>query len=353
MRDELLGRPAKDQDFVVPGVGYEELRDALAPARSRGGPRGRRATRRAEALPERPGASLARPGRDRVRAAAHRALDRPRQARLRDRRVAGDLAGAGHGAPRLHDQRDREAARDRRAPRSVQGQGGPRARACCGPSRPRASARTRFASSAGSASSPSTTSTRTSRPSRRCARTPSRCGSSRRSGSAAGSQPTGWGSSRSCCSARIPPRRSGSPRDTGRLRRAAAGARVRMTSRSSRPPPMRATHSRCVSVRSSEDSHQPRRRERSLRRLRYSDAARTGASPQRCEGRPDTVPDTEPLDRPPCARALRRGDCARCCDACGSPPATTRPPRGCTPLEQASDAPHRLVRSRDRRRRSA
>ena len=31
MRDELLGRPAKDQDFVVPGVGYEELRAALAP----------------------------------------------------------------------------------------------------------------------------------------------------------------------------------------------------------------------------------------------------------------------------------------------------------------------------------
>jgi tRNA nucleotidyltransferase (CCA-adding enzyme) len=31
VRDELLGRPAKDQDFVVPGVGYEELRDALAP----------------------------------------------------------------------------------------------------------------------------------------------------------------------------------------------------------------------------------------------------------------------------------------------------------------------------------
>ena len=31
MRDELLGRPAKDQDFVVPGVGYDELREALAP----------------------------------------------------------------------------------------------------------------------------------------------------------------------------------------------------------------------------------------------------------------------------------------------------------------------------------
>lgn len=31
MRDELLGRPAKDQDFVVPGVGYDELRNALAP----------------------------------------------------------------------------------------------------------------------------------------------------------------------------------------------------------------------------------------------------------------------------------------------------------------------------------
>jgi tRNA nucleotidyltransferase (CCA-adding enzyme) len=31
VRDELLGRPHKDQDFVVTGVGYEQLRDALAP----------------------------------------------------------------------------------------------------------------------------------------------------------------------------------------------------------------------------------------------------------------------------------------------------------------------------------
>jgi tRNA nucleotidyltransferase/poly(A) polymerase len=31
VRDELLGRPHKDQDFVVPGVGYEQLRDALSP----------------------------------------------------------------------------------------------------------------------------------------------------------------------------------------------------------------------------------------------------------------------------------------------------------------------------------
>jgi tRNA nucleotidyltransferase (CCA-adding enzyme) len=31
VRDELLGRRAKDHDFVVPGVGYDELRAALAP----------------------------------------------------------------------------------------------------------------------------------------------------------------------------------------------------------------------------------------------------------------------------------------------------------------------------------
>jgi tRNA nucleotidyltransferase (CCA-adding enzyme) len=31
VRDELLARPHKDQDFVVPGLGYEELRDALQP----------------------------------------------------------------------------------------------------------------------------------------------------------------------------------------------------------------------------------------------------------------------------------------------------------------------------------
>jgi tRNA nucleotidyltransferase (CCA-adding enzyme) len=31
VRDELLGIPHKDQDFVVPNVGYDELREALAP----------------------------------------------------------------------------------------------------------------------------------------------------------------------------------------------------------------------------------------------------------------------------------------------------------------------------------
>jgi hypothetical protein len=31
VRDELLGLEAKDADFVVPGVGYDELRAALEP----------------------------------------------------------------------------------------------------------------------------------------------------------------------------------------------------------------------------------------------------------------------------------------------------------------------------------
>jgi tRNA nucleotidyltransferase (CCA-adding enzyme) len=31
VRDEVLGKPHKDQDFVVPGVGYDELRTALEP----------------------------------------------------------------------------------------------------------------------------------------------------------------------------------------------------------------------------------------------------------------------------------------------------------------------------------
>ena len=226
VRDELLGRPAKDQDFVVPGRRLRRAARRARAARAGRGPRGRRAARRAEAVPERPRASLDRAGRDRVRAAAHRALDGAGQARLRDRRVARDLARAGHGAPRLHDQRDREAPGDRRAARSVRRAGKTSARACSGRSRPRASARTRCGSSAGSASSPSTTWSRTSRRSRRCARTPSRCGSSRRSASAGASARTGWVSCRSCSLGAHPAKALRLARDTGVLVRAHPGVRT-------------------------------------------------------------------------------------------------------------------------------
>ena len=56
----------------------------------------------------------------------------------------------------------------------------------------------------------------------------------------------------------------------------------------------------------------PRRRERccGVCVIRRSSS---GASPQRVEGRPDTVSDDGAARRPACPRALRRGDCARCC----------------------------------------
>ena len=64
-------------------------------------------------LPARPALRALAPAGIEFAPPRRRALDRAGPPRLRDRRRRLDLARAGHGAPRLHDQRDREAARDR------------------------------------------------------------------------------------------------------------------------------------------------------------------------------------------------------------------------------------------------
>ena len=114
VRDELLGRESKDADFLVPGLDSAQLRAALAAARPGRGARRRRAAGRDAPLSADARAAGARAGRDRVRAAAARALDRPGPARLRDRRrPLGERRGRPR-PPRLHRQRDRAPARRRR-----------------------------------------------------------------------------------------------------------------------------------------------------------------------------------------------------------------------------------------------
>ena len=113
------GSRVQGADFVVPGVGHAELRAALEPhgrvedlvvADQRVGvrllPRDRTLARsRRPGSSSRRRASSARPG--------------PGRHDFEIVADAGDLARAGHGAARLHDQRDRAAARDRRAARSA------------------------------------------------------------------------------------------------------------------------------------------------------------------------------------------------------------------------------------------
>ena len=120
-------------------------------------------------------------------------------------------------AARLHDQRDRAAARDRRGPRPARRPRRPRARASCARRARRASATTRCGSCAACASSRSSASSRTRTRCARCASGRRGSSTSRASGSAAGSRRTGWASCRSSCSARSPAKALRLARDTGVL----------------------------------------------------------------------------------------------------------------------------------------
>ena len=210
MRDELLGRPAKDQDFVVPGVGYDELREALAPhgrvedlevAGRRVGLRLYPSDRALRSLapagiefaPPRTERSTG-PGRHDFEIVASPEISLEQDMARRDftinaiakRLETGELLDPFDGQEDLRGAR----APDRLARELPRGSAAPRPRA---PLRLRARPR------------PGRADARADARERRVG-APRLGGAHRRRAQ----QPTGWGSSRSCCSARIPPRRSGS-----------------------------------------------------------------------------------------------------------------------------------------------
>ena len=207
VRDELLGIPHRDEDFLVPGVDQAGLRSAPRAPRPRRGHGGSRAARRRAALPSRPRRARARARGHRADAAARRTVDRAGPPRLRDRQRRVDRARGGHGPSGLHDQRDGDPAR--RTATLIDPFGGvddlASARAAhrrpdelrgrSAPARPRAPVRVaaRLRPRAGDRWP-------RCRPLRRASPT------SRPSESAAGSRPTGRASSRSSCSGAKPAR---------------------------------------------------------------------------------------------------------------------------------------------------
>ena len=185
VRDELLGIPHADEDFLVPGLDQAGLRAALEPhgrvddmevhgqlvgvrfhprdpAVRGGGARGHRADA----------------------AAAPSAASGRGTATSRSSRIPRVVDRGRHGAPRLHRQRDGERLE---TDELVDPFGGrvDLERGSCARSRPRASGGSPAASSAACASSRSSTS-RPPRDPRADAARPAACGTSRRSGSAAG-----------------------------------------------------------------------------------------------------------------------------------------------------------------------
>ena len=342
-RPRRAARPARcrEHDFVVPGVGHAELRAALEP-------HGRvedlivADQQRGRPLPAaRPRCASTPAGGHRVRAAARRAVDRPRPARLRDRRRRRHLARGGHAAARLHDQRDRTPSRDRRAARPARRARGPRAarpphdepdelprRPAA--NRPRPAVRRR-----------SSTSTRTRTPCGRCASGRRRSGTSRPSGSAAGSPRTGWESCRSCCWAPSPRRPCGSratrasssiscpssSRCSASTRRAATttSRSTSTPSRSSRPQPTRARRSPSGSRPCCTTPASPRRRGAAPTAVSTSTRTQSSAS-----GATRRSARSSPRGR--CRACATRRGCARasagsCASTCSASRSGTTAPR--------------------------
>ena len=114
VRDELLGLPHSDEDFLVPGVDQAGLRALLEPhgrvedMEVHGQLVGVRLFPRDRAV-----RALAPAGIELTPPRAERSTG-PGPPRLRDRQRRLDRARGGHGAPGLHDQRDGDPARRRR-----------------------------------------------------------------------------------------------------------------------------------------------------------------------------------------------------------------------------------------------
>ena len=212
VRDELLGVDSKDADFLVPGVDIAGLRAALLAARRDRGARRRRARGRGAALPARP----------RDPRSSFRPASSSRRRGARSRRARAATTSRSSSIPRRPSRRISPGATSR-STRWRAGSTTASSSIRTAASRTCASARLRTVSREqlrrGSTAPRARAALRLAvrprpRPSDAAAdarRGRRRCASSRASESAAASQPTGWGSCRSSCSARIRRRRCGSP----------------------------------------------------------------------------------------------------------------------------------------------
>ena len=211
VRDELLGLPHEDTDFVVPGRRPRRAARRARAARPGRGSRRRRAARRRPALPARPRrrARSRRPGSSSRRRASSA---RPGPGR-HDFEIVADASislAEDMAPPRLHRQRDRAALETGELLDPLDGRGD-LARRVLRTTSPtsfrddplRIVRGLRFVSAARLRA-------RRGHAARRCANGRRRSPTSPASGSAAASRPTGWASSRSSCSARSRRGRCGS-----------------------------------------------------------------------------------------------------------------------------------------------
>ena len=373
VRDELLGLESKDADFLVPG----------ARQRRRCARRSRRHGRVEElVVAGRPVGVRLYPRERAIRALAPAGIEfaPPRRERStgpgrHDFEIVVDPDGERRGrprAPRLHRQRDRPA-------------GSPTARSSTrSAAAPTSSARILRTVSPRSFAEDPLRLVRGLRfvsqldldPDERDARADARGGrrrsrSSRASASAAGSRPTAWGSSRSCCSAPSPRRRCGSRATPACWSRSCRSSRRRSASTRSRGPRAdrrrahlrrrpgcrrrRASRCACGSRRCSTTSASRSLGERDRGSRRAVGAAARGRRRLARAALPDRAARARRRDRPlPHLRARRRRRAERpaaprTATATSLSARPARPPRG-RPARQAASGPRDAAAARAARR---